>query len=340
MDQDIRLTDQPILPENTKFKISKLSWRWKLAMTVIGVVLVLASALAVYALFQDNDDAWASCASPKKLKPEIRIRDCGSVIESGKETGSTLARALTNRAMAFAEVDEVVSALKDFDAALAINSGDAGLFAARGMARLKNGNPKAAIEDFNSALALDAVSIDAMTGRGNAFLTLGNPEAAKSDFSQAIVLNPNIPDPVYRRAIANARLSNIVDAMADYDRVLEMAPGNSTYWNARCWFRATMGVDLDLALTDCDQAITLKPDNVAALDSRAFVLLRLARNGDALKAYDLVLARESAQAWPFFGRGIVKKRLGDVAGADADLARARQIQPKIDQEYLKFGEAP
>jgi tetratricopeptide (TPR) repeat protein len=330
----------PLASPRRFWGLQALSWKWRLGITAAFVAAIVGGAATLVGLFRDTDQAWAQCNAAGVVAVDDRIRACGEVITSGKETGRALAVALAHRARAYVEIGETVLALRDFDAAVAANPGDASLFADRGEARLRNGRPQEAIEDFTAALALDAGLVPAMTGRGNALLAMRNPEAALADFTAAMQADPKRADPVYRRAIANARLGRIADAMADYDKTVELDARNAVYWNARCWYRATNGIDMDLALKDCDQALVLRPDFVAALDSRAFVLLRLNRLEEALAAYDAAIVKEPNHAWPYFGRGIVKKRLGDGAGAEADIAEAQRIQPGIDKEYLKFGEAP
>lgn len=310
-------------------------------MLAAGAICLLAAAGIVgYGALNATDQAWERCKSADARTAEQRIADCGSVILAGTQPANALAVAYRTRARAYFEVGEIASAVQDYGKALEVVTGDPALFAERGFARLRNGLPGEAIDDFSAAIALNGQMPEPLVGRGNAYLALGQPEPAAQDFSVALNLKPDLGEAVYRRALANLRMNRIADASADYDRALELAPKNPNYWNARCWFRATMSIDLDLALGDCDQALTLKPGFAPALDSRAFVLLRLGRLEAARAAYDQAIAAESRYAWPYFGRGIVKKRLGDAEGAEADFAAARERQADIEQQYANYGEVP
>jgi tetratricopeptide (TPR) repeat protein len=305
-----------------------------------AVCLIAAAAIVAYGSLTGTDYAWERCETAEAQSPEQRITDCGAVILAGSQPPKAMAFAYRTRGHAFYDIGEIASAVQDYGKALEIVTDDPTLYAERGFALLRNGLPNEAIADFTTAITLNAQLPEPLVGRGNAYLALGQPEPAAQDFSVALNLKPDLGEAVYRRALANLRMNRIADASADYDRALELAPKNPNYWNARCWFRATMSIDLDLALADCDAALKLKPGFAPALDSRAFVLLRLGRLEDALAAYDAAIAAETRYGWPYFGRGIVKKRLGDVAGADADFAAARERQPDIDQQYANYGEVP
>ncbi|HAJ47701.1 MAG TPA: hypothetical protein DCL54_14090, partial [Alphaproteobacteria bacterium] len=316
------------------------SWRGRALIGLFGLGLAGAAGWTVYQLFQDTDIAWKHCTSSAKIAPPKRVADCSVVISSGKETGRALATALAQRGAAYLDTQNHAAALLDFDAALRASPNDPALYLARGNARLRSGAPEQAISDFTSALALDGTLTGALMGRGNAQLSLANPQAAEADFTAAIAQSASAADAYYRRAIANVRQAKIVEALGDYDQAIALQPASHTFLNGRCWFRATQGIDLDLALKDCDEAVRLRPDFAAAIDSRAFVLLRLERFAEARQAYDLALQSQPSSAWAFYGRGLARLREGDTAGGRTDLAMAMQIQPGIDQEFAKFGEVP
>jgi hypothetical protein len=43
------------------------------------------------------------------------------------------------------------------------------------------------------------------------------------------------------------------------------------------------------------------------------------------------------RAGPLYGRGLAKRKNGDQAGGDADIAAARAIRADIADEYAKYG---
>jgi len=90
-------------------------------------------------------------------------------------------------------------------------------------------------------------------------------------------------------------------AIEDYSEALALDPSLGWAYNNRCWSRGLLRESTE-ALHDCDQALTLLPDQPEVLDSRAL-------------AY-----------W----------QLGETGKARADLARAREIDPGLPSPEERF----
>jgi tetratricopeptide (TPR) repeat protein len=110
-------------------------------------------------------------------------------------------------------------------------------------------------------------------------------------------------------------------------------------YNDRCWARAVAKIDLDAALADCNEALKLRPDFVPALDSRAFVHMRGDRFREAMADYDAAIKGSPQNPWSLYGRGIAKLRLGDTAGAQADIAASKAVQD-VASEFAAYGFIP
>ena len=108
-------------------------------------------------------------------------------------------------------------------------------------------------------------------------------------------------------------------------------------YNELCWSKATLNVAIDTALADCDKGLSLSPDALAILDSRAFVKLRTGAIDEAIADYDAVLKKAPTMAASLFGRGIARAKKGNMAGAKADLAEARRISPEIEARFAGYG---
>jgi Flp pilus assembly protein TadD len=109
--------------------------------------------------------------------------------------------------------------------------------------------------------------------------------------------------------------------------------------NARCWARVRLGVELDKALADCDDAIDQHDDDGAFFDSRGWVHLRRGEWRDARRDFDRALKLRADGAWSLYGRGLVRARTGDAEGARVDLEAARKLTPDIDERVRKEGVA-
>jgi Flp pilus assembly protein TadD len=77
-----------------------------------------------------------------------------------------------------------------------------------------------------------------------------------------------------------------------------------------------------------------------AHDIRGFVQLRRGEPAQALGDYQAALALRPAMVSALFGRGLAEKRLGDIARADADLARAATLDPQVAGDFARYGLTP
>jgi tetratricopeptide (TPR) repeat protein len=148
------------------------------------------------------------------------------------------------------------------------------------------------------------------------------------------------------RGTAHARSGDRSRAQADHREAIRLnsvpidaGEREVPHYNDRCWARAVAMIDLDAALADCNEALKLRPDFVPALDSRAFVHMRQQRFRDAVSDYDAALKASPKDPYSLYGRGIAKLRLGDNAGAQADIAASKEVQD-VSPEFSAYGFAP
>jgi hypothetical protein len=97
------------------------------------------------------------------------------------------------------------------------------------------------------------------------------------------------------------------------------------------------GRDLLQALSDCDEALRLRPGDRDTLNSRGLVQLKRGVLERAAADYAAAVARDGKDADSLFGRGIARLRLGDMAGGEADIAAAAAIRPGIAEDYVGYG---
>jgi tetratricopeptide (TPR) repeat protein len=116
-------------------------------------------------------------------------------------------------------------------------------------------------------------------------------------------------------------------------------PQSAAALNNRCWHRAVAGIELDLALADCNAALAIRR-TANILDSRGLVHIRRGRFAEAIADYDAALALEPGKADSLYGRGLARLRLGDRAAGEADLAQARALRPRIAEEFRGYGLEP
>ncbi|TFW24045.1 tetratricopeptide repeat protein [Duganella callida] len=138
------------------------------------------------------------------------------------------------------------------------------------------------------------------------------------------------------RAIVHSKAGAAAVAQDDYTRARALAT-TAGQLNNYCWELATWNVNLPAALSACEAALALRPTDAYALDSKAFVLLRLQRYREARAAYDQALAQRPDLPASLFGRGLARLRLGDSTGGQADLRAARTRDAGVDAEFAAMG---
>jgi tetratricopeptide (TPR) repeat protein len=166
---------------------------------------------------------------------------------------------------------------------------------------------------YGDAIERIGVKALAFLARGTAYRRGGDGAKAEADFKEAIRLD-SIP--------------------------LESGNMEALLFNDRCWARAIAGFEIDLALADCNEAIKLRPNFTAALDSRAFLQLKRGQFREALSDYDAVLKESPRDPYSLYGRGVTKLKSGDSTGGNADIAAANTLQPGLREEFSAYGVTP
>jgi tetratricopeptide (TPR) repeat protein len=259
----------------------------------------VAVILAVQPATADDAD---TCA--KAFSGDEAIAACTRLISSGRYNGRDLAIIYTNRGNAWGgDLDRPIADYK--------------------------------IRDYDQAIRLDPTYVPAYIKRGYAWGSK-DLDRAIADYTEVIRLDPTNALAYYYRGYTWGAKGDNERAIADYDQAIGLDP-NARALTVRCRAHAIAG-NLPQALSDCDEAYRLRPNDGYTMASRCFIYLRLGRLDDAIVEYDAAAKRSSSTAFTLFGRGIAKQRKGDTAGGDADMIAAKIINPKIAKESAtKYG---
>jgi tetratricopeptide (TPR) repeat protein len=250
-----------------------------------------------------------------------------------------------------------------------------------GAAAAARGQLEAAIAAFNRACELAPDNSDYLYQRGKALWRNKQPDLAKADFDRAVDIAPgDVPLRIARAELslskddragaladldaadaaapkeANIRLTmgqlyGRVDhsdqALKQYDDWIDVHPEDLRLpiaLNERCWLRALEGVQLPLALKDCNAAFRRldksDPARAMVLDSRGLVLLRMGEYAKSIADYDVSLKINPKRAWGYYGRGVDELRLNKAAEGQADIDRAKALAPKLADEAARRGIVP
>lgn len=196
---------------------------------------------------------------------------------------------------------------------------------------------KGRLGDIEAAEKLEANNVAGAKLRAQVHVEAGDPGQAILLLNRAIRTAPKASDLLEARATAYAKAGRPALATKDFADMRSRASGDAVAFNALCWAQATLGLDLETALSDCLAALEINPRLVEAVDSKGFVLLRLGRARESVAAYDEAIRIRPRQAESLYGRGLAKLRLGQTAEGEADLAAAKAIDGEVESQFAEYG---
>jgi len=281
------------------------------------------------------------------------IEACSALIATGRGNVPEYHYA---RGAALLDKRDCDGALADFDAAVQLKPNEAAYHGGRGMVFYTcKRNFHQALDAFSEVVRLTPNDAAAWDIRSNCKKLLGDLDGAIADDTRAIQLDPKTA--MYRgnRAIAYQEKGDRVNALADFNFEVQASPTSSPAVANRGLFFLNIGQpdlaiadlsaairldpksskayanraeafrqrgDLDRALADLDQAITINPRDPLNFARRADVLRYRGDFREAIAEDDRALAVDPDYIPALTGRGLSFERLGDIAAAKAEFARA------------------
>jgi tetratricopeptide (TPR) repeat protein len=233
----------------------------------------------------------------------------------------------------YARIGRHSKAMEAFDRALAIRP-EAYVYLNRAQARPPDDHSGRA-NDLEAALKLEPDNIDAIAEAAKEYAAIGELKRSLALYDRLV--NPSTGFSGY--AVDRATVLHKAGRSAEASKILaaeEKKAKTATEFNNLCWAKATAGFMLESAVQDCRQALKIKPDSGAYLDSLGMALLKLGKLDEALAAYNQAVEKNTG-APSLMGRAIAYARNGDRAHADADAVAARKLYPKIDELFARYG---
>jgi len=250
------------------------------------------------------------------------------------------AAGYARRGAAAAARQDIPAALADLDRACEMAPDVAEYFVRRGAVHETARQRKLALKDYETALQLDPAQVEARLRRAW-FRADAHDRAGALEDLQA--LDKTLPPQAHQRlqlASLYEKLDLPEQALLQWAQWIPAHPEDillEDVLSRRCWTRARLNIELDLALDDCNKAINRQGKNGRYYDVRGWLRLRRGEWQKAMADFDRSLNLRPDTAWSLYGRGIVRSKLGDDAAGQADIAAARQLQPAIDKEAGRFG---
>ncbi len=110
-----------------------------------------------------------------------------------------------------------------------------------GNMRAREQNFEAAIKEYSAAIGLDSNYADAYYNRGTARIRLKDYEPAVADFTKTIALKPDFAKAYANRGIAELELERVADAITDFTKTIALDSGNSSAYFMRAQARMQSG---------------------------------------------------------------------------------------------------
>jgi tetratricopeptide (TPR) repeat protein len=265
-----------------------------------------------------------------------------SAFENSLRTNPSSAEVHNRLGMMYAQQGRLDEAIHEYRAALRINPNHALCYYNTGLAYKQQGQYEDAIASFSRAIELDPQLDSAYRARGRLYEKLGEHPKAIVDFSRLIEIKPE-QDWYWQRRAQLYRLTGQEDlALAGFKRAIELCasrigsrPDDANGYNDRAWSLAQIG-RIEEALRDARRAIELD-DKKGYHFGTIGTIYALGGNLElALQDFDRCLTLEPTAAVDYYLRSYVRRLLGDDAGADRDVSRAKELDPYVENDSDAF----
>jgi len=262
-----------------------------------------------------------------------------SVAPAAEETPVD-ADGFSRRGEARAARRDLTGALADLDRACELAPQEPRYFYQRAILRLSNNQPVLAIADLDVTLKLQPDNVRALVARAGLHQARRERAAALADLDAADKVAAKMADERLTMAGEYERAGRLASAALQFDAWIAAHPDDSRLPGAlagRCWAEALDGAVLDKAAADCDAARRAVQATARAYEGRGLVRLRRGDNAGAIADFNTALQRQPKAAWALYGRGLAEQRLGKKAEGDADAAAAVLIQPDLPDLAKRHG---
>lgn len=166
----------------------------------------------------------------------------------------------------------------------------------RGVALLKEENPREAVKVFSQLIETLPDSPDAYRNRGFGYMKINRYDDAINDFQRAMELKPDLKDLYSNMGVALYYKKEYRKAIEFYDKELALRPDNHfCFFNrAICWAELKA---YEKGLRDVTKSLDLYPDHYMALCLKGDLLVKTGRPGPAAQTYKKALKLNPGHAY-------------------------------------------
>jgi tetratricopeptide (TPR) repeat protein len=237
---------------------------------------------------------------------------------------------------AWLELDNSENALAAFTKAVALDPNYPSAFENLARTNLRLSKWQTAIDNANSSLKLDDKREVAFYHRGYAFMQLGKTDDALRDLNKAIELDPEFRAAYEDRADLYTARNQIDLALKDFEKAVSMPSRTAETFRVRGRIEEHRK-RFDDAITFYNKALEVEPDNIFALEDRAWSKIF---SGHLVQAYDdcQELVKHAALVTNGYRcRARANYELGNYEQSLADLNRSLELDPKSDSLLYERG---
>ncbi len=196
-----------------------------------------------------------------------------------------------------------------------------------------------AINVYAQVLEIDPKNAIAYNQRGNAYRQLEQYDLCINDYTQAIQnASSQAESATYyaNRGAAFALQGDLQRALEDFTQAITINPNFARAYESRAAVYQQLGM-FDAMVADYSAFLSLKPDSVNAYLQRAQGYEHLGDLQAAIQDYTQATSLQPDDASAYFNRGQLYQQLGDFASARADYDRVLQLDPNHARAYFARG---
>ncbi|MBS1956037.1 MAG: tetratricopeptide repeat protein [Cyanobacteria bacterium SZAS-4] len=244
--------------------------------------------------------------------------------------------ALDNRAMLYFQLGAKEKAFADLDRAIKFNPRDEFSLSKRGEFKRLTGDLSGSLVDYQKAVNIDPKSDVALIGKARTEIELASYKNAEVDLKRAKALSPTDFQIQYLLiSFSSKQLKDQKATQLMYENMLKMhaKSADDHFWLGSAHFILN---ESKLAEQEFANSIKLDPHFYQAYFNRAVIKNESGDKQGALVDLNTSIGLCKGDARAYFNRSILRKELGDSAGADADFQRALELDPNIKKNNTRI----
>lgn len=339
-------------------KLSKLKMRTKLALVLIALATLCASALAeeetAESWYKKGYDLYYHESYEKSINAFNRSLEIDpQYFNSWLYKGAAL-NMLSFQFYGQNRIETFEESLKAYDRAIEIDRNNASAWVFKGAAldnmAWSTDDPtryNQSLLAFDKALEQDPKDADAWHAKGVTLIHFaqykegqtgrtdeieGMLKEALNAINKAIDIDPQTPGALENRA-------SLLETMGKHKEALEKA--NSTQDLAKVWYNRAVALrnegKFDKAITAYDKAIELDPQDAEAKIDKGLTFLVMGRFNESLAAYDEALEIEPDSSYTWIEKGLVLSRMEQFNESLVAYEEALRIDPTNPQAWAGKG---